>query len=569
MLAKEYILDALTREGITHIFMVPGGLIDPFLPALAAHPEIKPVVAAQEGGAAYMADGYSRAGGRFGVCLCIGGPGVTNTITPLAAAYTDHSPVLLISGEVPTCWEGRGGFQDASAAGMNDIEILRPITSLELSAENPKLVAPHLQRALTRMLTVPQSPVHLALPQNIQRADIPDCYTPIHPSIYQPRFVDTHAAEQFWDIISGHTNITILAGAGVEKSNAHEQLIRFAETYAIPVATTLRAKGVFPEDHPLSLGVFGYGGTRHAIDAITDGENQVLLVLGSALSQRDTLFWSRKFMPTAALIHVDADASVMGRTYSPALPVIGDCCAFLEQLLHASDDRTRDLKSTLEKRMNRLGDIRSRGPRLFDAENMTSSATPIHPARVVHDLRAVAPRDAILFIDSGAHRAFAAHYWEAYAPRQYLSATNIGPMGWAIPAGVGGSMVHPDVPSIVLTGDGCMMMHGLEIQTAARYNAKVIFVVINNSALGNVYLRARNYGPEAAELVKCPQHNWALFAEALGVKGLRVTNPEKLTEAFQQAFAADGPVLIDIICDRECATPVTPYSQAKEDWLEP
>ncbi|MFH0823612.1 MAG: thiamine pyrophosphate-binding protein, partial [Pseudomonadota bacterium] len=135
MLTTQYLLEAFRGEGITHVFLVPGGLIDPFLPALASTPGITPVVAGHEGGAASMADGYARAGGRFGVCFAIGGPGVTNMVTAVAAARTDFSPVIVISGQVPTDWEGRGGFQDSSPAALNDVAVLNPITISSLMVQ--------------------------------------------------------------------------------------------------------------------------------------------------------------------------------------------------------------------------------------------------------------------------------------------------------------------------------------------------------------------------------------------------------------------------------------------------
>ncbi|QLA16149.1 hypothetical protein GD605_08425 [Desulfolutivibrio sulfoxidireducens] len=160
MMTTAYYLDALVREGLSHAFLVPGGLIDPFLEDLAGTPGLVPIVAAHEGGAACMADGYARASGRFGVCLCIGGPGVTNTLTGMVAASTDNSPVLLISGQVPTNWEGRGGFQDSSPATLNDLAMLGPAVRKSLAVENIHLAGHHLRSALTAMLSGARGPGH-------------------------------------------------------------------------------------------------------------------------------------------------------------------------------------------------------------------------------------------------------------------------------------------------------------------------------------------------------------------------------------------------------------------------
>jgi len=191
---------------------------------------------------------------------------------------------------------------------------------------------------------------------------------------------------------------------------------------------------------------------------------------------------------------------------------------------------------------------------------------PIHPAAAIAALRKVFPRDGIVLVDSGAHRAFAGHYWSAYAPRTYISATNLGPMGWAIPAAVGVQCARPDRRVAVITGDGCMQMHGIEVQTAARYRLPIVYVVINNSALGNVWLRARQYGALPAELTSIPDHDWAGFARALGAQGFTVRDPAELESTFQKALAAATTALIDVKADKNCVTPVYDFSAGARAW---
>jgi acetolactate synthase I/II/III large subunit len=574
MKTTAHLLEALRIEGISHVFLVPGGLIDPFLPALSATAGLTPIVAAHEGGAACMADGYARASGRFGACLAIGGPGITNMVTAVAAACTDQSPVLVVSGQVPTDWEGRGGFQDSSPATLNDVALFQSMAKSSLAVESPHLVNYHLRASCMKMLTAPQGPVHISLPLDIQRQEILQPWEKLHNFVYSPRFIDPIALEQLWHILlpyeasTNPSRILILAGAGVEKSQATDDLLAFAEQFEIPVATTLRAKGVFPEDHPLSLGIFGYAGHRHAIETMLSGEVEVLLVLGSGLSQRDTLFWDRKMLPSRALIQVDLDPKVIGRTWHTELPVVGDCGQVLRGLLEAAPQFRDGLAQTNEARRAWIARIRSSGSRYYDGEHRNSDAVPLHPARVLRDLRRVMPRETVLLVDSGAHRAFCGHYWKSYEPRTYISATNLGPMGWAIPAAIGAKLARPERPLVAVTGDGCMLMHGMEIQTAARYGIPVIFLVINNSALGNVWLRARQEGPGPASLTELPTHDWAGLARSLGLQAATVTAPADLEPAFQAALAADAQFLLDVRCDRAFTTPVTPYSQAKQEWVD-
>ncbi|MEI6841020.1 MAG: thiamine pyrophosphate-binding protein [Methanomicrobiales archaeon] len=574
MLTTQYLLEAFRGEGITHMFLVPGGLIDPFLPVLAATDGITPIVTAHEAGAACMADGYARASGRFGVCFAIGGPGVTNMVTAVAAARTDSSPVMVISGQVPTDWEGRGGFQDSSPAALNDVAIFQPITISSLMVESPHLVHHHLRASLTKMLAGTKGPVHISLPTNIQSSEVLAPWAKLNESLYSPRFVDQHGIEQLWRVLSPPDNspapvrIVALAGAGVEKSGATADLVTFAERFEIPVATTLRAKGVFPEDHRLSLGIFGYAGHRPAIDAILSDEVEVLLVLGSGLSQRDTLFWDRKMLPSRALVQVDIDPQVIGRTFPADVGIVGDCGRVLQIMMTYDYELSLGLAAGNCKRQAWLENIRDAGPRCYEVGNTASDAAPLHPARVIKALRQAMPRDTVLVVDSGAHRAFCGHYWESYGPRSYISATNLGPMGWAIPAGIGAKLAHPERPLVVVTGDGCMLMHGMEIQTAARYGIAVIFLVINNGALGNVWLRAIKESPGAASLTEIPVHDWAGFARSLGLAASTVNKPGELAPAFQEAMAAGAPYLVDVRCDRRFTTPVTPFNQAKQAWVD-
>jgi acetolactate synthase-1/2/3 large subunit len=573
MKGTDFILQALRKEGIGHLFMVPGGLIDPFLPALARVPGIKPVVAAMEAGAAYMADGYARASGNFGVCLAIGGPGVTNMTTAVSAAWTDGSPVLVISGQVPTVMEGLGEFQDASPYTYDDAAIFRTITNLSLGVENHHLLNHVLHRAVASMFSLRRRPVHLGIPVDVQENDVSAEYRSIPESVRKPRFLDAGAADAVWTRIAATegfshnaSKIAVLAGAGVEHGDASTQLRRFAERFQVPVATTLRAKGVFPEDHPLSLGVFGYAGTRHAAEAILSDELELLLVLGSSLQERDSMHWSQRLAPYRRLVMVNVLNEGLDAQYPGSLTVTGDTGSFLDRLMGASAESLAGLDEGKPARGAWITSIKDRFERFYDAGNCKSDAVPIHPARAIAELRRAMPKETICLVDSGAHRAFCGHYWESYGPREYISATTISPMGWAIPASIGAKLARPDRPCVVVTGDGCMLMHGMEVQTAGRYSIPILFVVINNAAFGNVWLRASKMGKVPEELVTLPDHDWAGFARSLGVAAATVTKPAELQGAFSQALSVDRPFLIDVKADRQYGTPVEPYNAAVRAW---
>jgi acetolactate synthase-1/2/3 large subunit len=569
MKVTEFLVKSLSRENIDTVFMVPGALIDAFLPEFGNKSPVKAVVASHEAGAAFMADGYGRAKGSFGVCMVIGGPGTANIVGPLAAAYSDRAPVLAIAGEVASDIEGRGSFQDASPSGLNDIELVRPITSYAAEIPSVKSIKHHLHNALRTMLSMTTRPVFLSIPAQIQTSEVDDDFTPVSEGLSEPpRIIDTKSLQSLAETMAKATNIAILAGDGASRSEATDALIKLAETYKIPVATTLRAKGVFPEDHPLSLGVFGYGGTRHSTEALLGSDLDVLIVLGSSLSQRDTMLWSKRLKPRQCMVQVDVDITAFDRYYPIDMSIVGDVRTVVEWLSAEKGKLPDSLAKTEAERHKWFSEILAL-ERIYNLDTRIDESSPMHPARVISEMRKVAPRNTVAVIDSGAHRAFAAEHWTSYAPGQYLSSTTVAPMGWAIPAAIGAKVARPDMPCAVITGDGCMGMHGIEIQTAAHQGLHIIYLVINNSALGNVYLRAKET-ESGANLTSLTTHDWAGFSRSLGGDGITVEKPEDLASAFEKAFAADGPFVIDARCGRDFTTPIGPWNEAKKenrDWL--
>lgn len=562
----EFILSALVDEGLSHLFMVPGGLVDPFMPALARTPALHPIVATHEGGAAYMADGYARASGRFGAALGIGGPGLCNMATAVAAAKTDCSPVLVLSGEIPTEMEGLGQFQDASQATLDDTAVMKPLTRLSSTVATPRSLNHSLRRALTQMLASPPGPVHLSLAHEALIGESGADYAAVSPYFKMAAPLSLPAALAALGLMSTGPKIAILAGAGIEHDDAAAALKEVAERWSIPVATTLRAKGVFPEDHELSLGVFGYAGTRHATAAILGDPPDVLIVLGSGFNERDTMHWTlRGRVGKSVIIQVNTDMETLTTHGLPAHAVLGTCHAFLDLMRDRAATVAPSLATGQAVRRTWLAKVKA-GPRLYDVENCSRPTEPIHPAAAVAALRKVYPRDGVMLIDSGAHRAFAGHYWELYAPRTYISATNLAPMGWAIPAAVGVQCARPDRRVAVITGDGCMHMHGMEVQTAARYRLPIVYVVLNNRALGNIWLRAHTLGPLPSELTTIPDHDWAGFARSLGAQGFTVTDPGQLTETYQRALACGGAAVIDVKTDKDCPTPVYDFAAGARAW---
>jgi acetolactate synthase I/II/III large subunit len=228
MKVTEAILDVLRDEGIRHLFCVPGGTIDPLLESLANQTSVRPIVCAHEGGAAFMADGYARASARFGAYAVISGPGFTNTISALTTAFTDQVPLLALSGEVNTDWEGRGSFQDSSSAGVRSMDIAGSITALQLHLPKPSLTYHHMARLLRNMLSHScRGPVHLSIPADVQRAEVLGDWAELPRVLYQPRFVDIDGCSEFWGRVGTHSKVAIFAGSGRRNSSALRSDLKF------------------------------------------------------------------------------------------------------------------------------------------------------------------------------------------------------------------------------------------------------------------------------------------------------------------------------------------------------
>lgn len=549
MNVNQYVLKALKAEKVNYIFCVPGAWLDPLLYDLIEEGSFKVIVAAHEEGAAFMADGYARSSQRFGVCAVIGGPGLTNTVTGVATAKTDLSALLIISGETDMDHQGRGNFQDSSFSSVN---MLSSLMNMQLQVTSPRQIIKKLETLFQKMLNYSaRGPVHLSLPVNIQHEELVKAqpHNALAENIYHPRYLDIKAADKALDALTGSKNIAILAGAGVRNSQAWPQLWAFAEKFAIPVATTLGARGAIPDQHPLSLGMLGRAGHRPANEALASHQVDSLIVLGSRLNEFDTLHWAAGFKPLKHLILNDLAADSAFCDFHVDFPVIGDVKTLLDYWLTLPDSKVQSLLNTKTAREEWLKKIRAKGSFYLHEEDTKSDVIPIHPARAIHDLRQAMPENTVFYVDTGAHAFFVAHYCGVNNPQQFASTFKyMGAMGWAIPAGIGAKFARPDLPHVVITGDGCMLMHGIEIQTAAAHNLPIIFLVMNNRAYGNPLLRAEKLGKKHADIALLQPHDWVKFAESLGVTGLLIEDPKELVPTFKKALALNKTVLINVVC---------------------
>ncbi|WP_275666044.1 thiamine pyrophosphate-binding protein [Vibrio sp. Isolate23] len=558
---SKYILESLKEKGIQHIFMLPGKMVQPFMEDMTNMRGIHPVVVTHEASAGYMADAYARVTQGVGVALSISSPGAMNLLPAVASAWADGVPILALSGDVATHHEAKGAFQDGSALGTNDVAVYQTVTGLASRVNHAERIPDYLAKAFERMALPNKLPAFIQLPLDVQKAKLDPKARPLethqYPISANPQLVKMVADK----LAQPDARNLILLGPEARNSRCAQVVIQLAEKLDIPVAVTLDAKGTFPEDHKMYLGVFGFAGHQRAMEALLSDAFDHVVTFGVNFDQRSSLCWSDQLAKSAQWFCCSAK---LGQYYLP----------LDSRKIHASPDEFLDqlwVRVQSEKVYSSCAHI-SWLNTLFTVPlhvqcDEFSSEYGIHPKEAICQLRLHAPRSSIVSVDSGSHRVFCAHYWQSYEPNQYLTSASTAPMGWAICAGVAAKLAQPEYTSIVITGDGCMLMHGNEIQTAARYDIPVVFVVLNNSAHGGIHVETQKHQSFMPELTKLPQHDWKKYAESLGLTAYRVSDPDLLPSVYQQALDSHRPCLIDVICRDDVCVPNTYYAKNNNNLL--
>jgi acetolactate synthase-1/2/3 large subunit len=388
------------------------------------------------------------------------------------------------------------------------------------------------------MRQLPFAPGHLSVPYDVQEAK------PVRsPCVSKPQRapLGTEAEnlarlEQALVLLAQARKVVILAGGRTVLPDAAEPLRLFAEKFGIPVATTLAAKGVLPENHPLSLGNFGYAGMRRANEALLREDVELLLVLGADFNERDSLCWDHRLKSaTRTLIRIDPKKTAYRHGLEADMEWHADCATVLTQFLAQAGGPLVSLLETIPVRQNWIEQLMA-VPRAYPAPLSDKSEVSSVPLdQVIQELRNALPEDTNLIVDAGLQRVFAGHYWLALRPHSFFSACGLAPMGWAIGAAIGAKLARPDQPVVVVTGDGCMRTHGFEIATMARYGLPIIVVVCNNQAYGSIHRRFKSHRT-AAQLTLLSPVDWPQFARALGAESARASTPAELRTAVEQAL---------------------------------
>jgi len=566
MTVADLVLKYLEREKVTHVFGVPGTSFVPFFAALNRNPNITPILVKHEEGAAFMADGYARVKNGLGVCYATSGPGATNLVTGVATAFTDNIPVLALTGQVPTSAYGKGTLQDSTEEGIDSVGMFKAVTKYSSMLISKYKAPEEIREAIRVALTGRKGPVHLSLPKDIMSeeidADIPD------PETYVPegRYFDPSLVKKAAEKLMRSKNSAILVGTGAVTSRAAEEIRKLADMLDIPVATTPKAKGAFPEDHPLAIGVLGFCGSPLASRIIESGKIDVLLVVGASLNQVTTNSWDPRIAPTDCLIHIDIDPNEIDKNYKSDIPLIGDAKVIIEEMCSEIKPYISKLEKHRKERAARLAQFRQETGIHIEPEKMDSESIPVKPQRMVKELQEVLPEDAILFVDTGNHICWAIHYLKLKKPGSLITAFGMLTMGYAAAAAIGGKVAAPERPVISLVGDGCFLMNGMEVATAVNYDVPVVWIVQNNAKLGLVHeLQKFSLGEHPIDTT-FKQVNFAKIAEGLGAVGYRIEKPGELKKLLPEAIASKKPTVIDCIIDPDEVPPLKSFVEGMKNF---
>ncbi|MEW6595137.1 MAG: thiamine pyrophosphate-binding protein [Thermodesulfobacteriota bacterium] len=558
MNTAELLVSLLHQNDVRYIFGVPGGAIEDLNTAIHRSGAITPIVTRHEQGAAFMADGYARLSGKLGVCCATAGPGATNLVTGMACASEDGIPVLALTGQVATSVFGKGAVQESGQEGIDIVSIYRNLTKYSRMFINEQGACSMIEKAIRTALSPPGGPVHLNMPADLMKKEVPPGkpFSPVLKTrLFDPSGIAT-AAEKLLNAACP----LIVAGWGAVLSRGAEELRLLAELLEAPVVTSPKAKGIFPESHPLSLGVIGFAGSPAAKEWITADAVDVLLAVGVSFNEMTTYGWDERLAPQKDLIQVDAAPERIGRNYPATLGLVGDAATILHEIAvavgQAKASRGTDPAPCRPSPREKISLLQKQHqPPALSGQQERG----YHPQMLVTDVQQSFPAETVYFADIGNTMAWAIRHMTIDQPYSFFTCLGFSSMGYAVAAPVGAKLAAPDRPVVALVGDGSFLMNGFEVATAVNYNIPVVWVVFNNAMLGMVYHGRKLFTTQVPEGIpsRFQRVDFVKIAEALGARGIRLGKGERLTKALADDILAAGqPTVIDVWIDEEAVPPI-------------
>lgn len=549
---SELLLDTLLDLDIDTIFGYPGGAVLPLYDTIYQYEGINHILARHEQGAIHEAEGYAKSTGQIGVTLVTSGPGATNAITGIADAMADSVPLLVITGQVARPGIGKDAFQEADIIGAT-----MPITKYNYqvrdTADIPRIVTEAIHIATTGR----KGPVVVDLPKDVAASETDFYYeTAVNIPSYQPTVSPNGLqVKKILQFLKKAKRPLILAGGGVNYADANEALKIFAETYQIPVVSTLLGLGAIPVNHDLSLGMGGMHGSYASNMALTEAD--YIINFGARFDDRLTGNVNT-FAKHATVAHVDIDPAEIGKVVSTQIPVVGDVRNALD-LLNGFDKVETDFSDWTQKVLAN----KARAPFGYDKDDEV-----IKPQEVIEIIGQLTDGDAIIVTDVGQHQMWAAQFYPYKHARQLITSGGMGTMGFGIPAAIGAKIANPDKEVILFVGDGGFQMTNQELAILNGYGVPVKVVLINNHSLGMVRQWQESfYNERRSESTFDDEPNFQLLAKAYGIDSYLLTDPKHLKEDLA-VITSQKPVLIEVaISNREHVLPMVPAGKSNKDML--
>ena len=550
----EIVAETLTEQGCRTVFGYPGGQVTDLFDALYRRKDrIRHILTAHEQGAAHAADGFARATGQVGVVIATSGPGATNLITGIAAAYLDSVPVVAITGNVPCSQIGRDSFQEVDIVGVS-----MPVTKHNFIVKDVNELADTMREAFRIAKSGRPGPVLIDIPKDVQEATCE--FTP-HDAPVEPeplRCSSNHRLQWAADRIIAAKRPYIYFGGGVIAGNASEELLAFAERLDAPLGCSLMGLSAVPSGHPRFLGMQGMHG--HYAASVAEDESDLVIALGVRFSDRAT-GQKERFSKNFSIIHIDIDGAELNKNISAQLTIRGDL-----------KDALRRLTAIIPQQMHpgwntRISALRSEEARRTAASHARQQrAGFLTHFEILDAVSGAAEDDAVIVTDVGQHQMWTAQRYPLKHPRTFLTSGGLGAMGFGMGAAIG-AFLATGKRAVLFTGDGSFGMNLNELATAVSVHANLVIVIMNNGVLGMVrQWQTLFFEQHYAATTLNRKTDFVKVAEGFGAQGMHASTPAELETAVSAAFSQDGPFVIDcaVNCD-ELVLPMLPPGGSIDD----
>ncbi len=559
----EILVEALVHEGVDSIFGYPGGAVLHIYDELwRARDRVTHYLVRHEQGAVHMAEGYARASGRVGVALVTSGPGATNAMTGIANAYMDSTPIVVITGQVPTPLIGTDAFQEVDTVG-----ITRSCVKHNYLVRDVRDLAPVVHEAFYLARSGRPGPIVIDIPKDVSAART--SYSRLKnisfPCVERRSPPEPKAVGRAVAAIMQAERPVLYVGGGVVNSGAADALLALAEELQLPVTPTLMGLGGFPSVHPLCLNMLGMHGTYAANMAVA--ESDLLIAVGVRFDDRVTGKLAT-FAPHARVIHIDIDPANVGKNRAPDISLIADA----RDALGALHTEIKALGKKAGARTITNSQVWWERIRAWQREQplrFTGSGDHIKPQTVIRELHRLTNGEALIATDVGQHQMWAAQFYPFKRSRQWITSGGLGAMGFGVPAAIGAQLVLGDQTVVAVVGDGGFQMTNQELAMAVQYHLPIKVLIMNNGYLGMVrQWQEMFYDRAYSEVDLSVSPDFVKLAEAYGAFGIRATRPEELSEVLSAGLSHPGVAVMDIVVSKEeNVFPIVPAGGNSRDMI--